>query len=354
MMEYMGNLKQSMNQSRLEAKDMSRADRADRIPEFASQTIERQTTTKQDFFELKQEVELLKEKMKLSMAPPVARDLKFGQPGNVDAFNRVDPKSFLPDGVGSELALLKNRSNNMALELDMLANSVRKLEDDRSGKVAMLERKLEDDLESFKIFKERVQIEVSMLKEKAKGNIKTLETMNSQIIPPLENSQVSETNEIAKQSKANIDQLTKMHESFKKEAVTNFTKIFEILSSGMKKRPALAGMTGKSAFLGAMGESLDRSGMKLSRAEGYEDIVSNMDAKLYEQEMQNKRSMLDQKKELVMRIDSIQNVLDDVAVKTQKLGRKAFTQRTSGAWRRKRRVRTKYTKSTWRRSGRGS
>jgi hypothetical protein len=158
MMEYVENLKQTVNHTQSLVNEKKAP-----LPEFGLSTMDKK-----------------RRKTARTRTPPTS-------PMNMSASNNRSeerlgelPRSYLADGVLGEVTAMKNKLNGMQHQLESVDKAVRKVTDEKMGRIAILEKKIDDDLESFKIFKERVQLEVDILKERNKNNMKTSQELEQQ------------------------------------------------------------------------------------------------------------------------------------------------------------------------------
>lgn len=245
------------------------------------------------------------------------------------------PKTYLADGMTSELASLKSKVSKMSVAIEALEKTTNKLTDERNAKFGQLEKKVSDDLDSLKLLKERIQIEVDLMKERAtqikassmlidQNNQSQMLTNQSHINLPKPEPAKEDASQNA-QNKQAIDTLTKVHENFKRETVLNLnqikatmTAITKRLGLGDKSQANADNPDPKEDHSKEAGNAKDphKPGDK-SKTPAVsmlldDEKLSKFEDRFYEHEIHVKKLIFDQNKKLIERIDLLSSTLDDM------------------------------------------
>lgn len=314
---YKEGLKKSVNESRM--RSSMEGDR-DRSAEMGNGSNSNNFVDRKDFDNLKKEINALKESMVKS---------KDGSGGGGPEFfkekeskkleNKLTdvPKAYLMDGMTTEVRDLKSRVNKAEMLIEGIEKLTNKLSDGKQSKMTELEKKVADDLESFKLFKERVQIEVDLLKERASHNLRS--SIQEGATNPLGAStfQPSGGPALKPDDYANqhsIDTLAKVHENFKRDTVLNLNKLNSLVAV-MQKRLGVMERTGGEGDDQPVRDSRIKdknSKDKSSLNPVDEDRINKFEERAYEQEVHFKKSIFELKKEMIERIDLINNAMEDM------------------------------------------
>lgn len=247
------------------------------------------------------------------------------------------PKTYLADGVTSELTSLKTKVSKMSLAIEALEKTTAKLTDERNTKFSQLEKKVSDDLDSLKLLKERVQIEVDLMKERAtqikassmlidQNNQSQMLINQSHLNQPKPPEPVKEDTSQHLQNKQAIDTLSKVHENFKRETVLNLnqikatmTAITKRLGLGEKNQANGEGPDSKedqnkdaSSSKPQPGKPGDKSKAPATPILLDDEKISKFEDRFYEHEIHVKKLIFDQNKKLIERIDLLSSTLDDM------------------------------------------
>src|SRR3990167_2687085 len=80
--------------------------------------------------------------------------------------NSSVPKGPIGESLASEVRNLKMKLDTSQLAIEELTKTVKKLTDDRHSKFQSLERKMQDEVETLQLFKDRLLMEIEVIKEK--------------------------------------------------------------------------------------------------------------------------------------------------------------------------------------------
>lgn len=153
---YIEGLKKSVNESRMR-KSMEVEGQNRSALEYKSMDDMQgpsRFAEKQDLETLRKEIDALKSSIKPGKESNSI--LKAVEGRTIEDRLTDVPKAYLVDGLTNELASLKGKMSKMQMTIESLEKTTDKLTDDRQTKMTNLEKKVSDDLESFKLFKERV------------------------------------------------------------------------------------------------------------------------------------------------------------------------------------------------------
>ena len=249
------------------------------------------------------------------------------------------PKTYLADGMTSELASLKSKVSKMSLAIEALEKTTGKLTDERNAKFSQLEKKVSDDLDSLKLLKERIQIEVDLMKERAtqikassllidQNNQSQMLANQSHINQPKPEAAKEEAS-LTAQNKQAIETLSKVHENFKRETVLNLnqikatmTAITKRLGLGDKNQANSENAEGKEEQNKETNSSNpkpqpqqkpgDKSKAPVTSMLLDDEKLSKFEDRFYEHEIHVKKLIFDQNKKLIERIDLLSSTLDDM------------------------------------------
>lgn len=313
---YIEGLKKSVNDSRM--RNSMEVDR-DKSAEIGNGSNTNNYVDKREFDSLRKEISAMKESIVKSKDPGSGGQF-FKERDNRKLEDKLTevPKNYLIDGLTSEVRELKSRLNKSELSLEAMEKLVNKLNDAKHNRIAEIEKKVADDLESFKLFKERVQIEVDLVKERASHNLKAsnfdggANQLHSSIIQPHHSSSPFKQDD--NPNHHSIDTLAKVHENFKRETVLNLNKLNSLVAV-MQKRLGVMERTGDAGDDPVRDSRIkDKTASKDKSSLGPvdEDRIARFEDRAYEQEIHFKKSIFELKKEMVERIDLINNALNDI------------------------------------------
>jgi hypothetical protein len=342
-LSYISDLKKSINESKSQNRSSMNHEQPHNQSAISAEDISK-LAEKREVEQLKREVEGLKESLmksavagaKQSAAPAVNKKDERG----VDRGLTEPPKAYLMDGVTNELTTLKSRFNSLLLEMEDLKKVTHKLTDDKSNKIALLERKVEEDLESFRLFKERVQIEVGSLKDRnAVMKNSAMVPGNSSVMDPHTTpGRAGQYNDEEAHSK--LETLTKIQENFRKDTILNLNKLNTAMTI-LGKKLGLSGLNMNSPnfdpneikeadnatspggptklstpeVAGSQKQGSGTENGKKDKDKQFamldDDRSTKLESRMYEQELAIKRMVFDHKKELMERIDILANTIDD-------------------------------------------
>lgn len=345
---YIEKIKNSVNDSKLNVSAQEGNNRSmmeykslDDIPGPADlQKMFADKAEKRELEHLKKELENLKENVRHSTTGGAYEN---GSNRKLeDRFTEI-PRAYLAEGVTTELSSLKNKVNKMQVTIEQLEKAVDKLSDEKNNRLSKLENKVTDDLESFKLLKDRVMIEVDLLKNRA-ASMKNSDNLDaSRNLPAYDRPQQptaqslykiesTEDKVIIQDHSEKIERLMKTQENFKKETAMAMSKVTNNMNMILKKLrldPNSNANTEKSdpsiaQNLNSKKENLASTGKakpavkSLSKAiaerddeeEGLEGVTflnSNdlvkIEDKIYDQEAILKKMIFDQRREMAERLE---------------------------------------------------
>ena len=333
---YMEEVKKNTNQSRVQRSlDVEPQNNPNHLA-MSMQDMEGPSrfAEKQDLDALKREINQLKENLtKSSKEPSPIGFFKEKESRQLEDKLTDVPRAYLADAITGEVANLKQKMSKMQVSLEAIEKTTNKLADDKHTKFTQLEKKVADDLESFRLFKERVQIEVDTLKERA-GNLKTSVAFHSaggEHSPERGgNPNASgfpaqgEESLVAAQNRE-ISNLSKIHDAFKKDTLLNLSKLNAFMNAVTKKlgiNSANANVTGSESVElndnpGPAKEKAvlkDRSfDTKKGGAGGLSaEEAGRIESKVREMEVELRRQTLEIKKDYLERFELVENSLKEM------------------------------------------
>lgn len=247
---YIEKIKNSVNDSKLNVSAQEGNNRSmmeykslDDIPGPADlQKMFADKAEKRELEHLKKELENLKENVRHSTAGGMDNN---GSTRKLeDRFTEI-PRAYLAEGVTTELSSLKNRVNKQQVSLEQLEKAVERLTDEKQSRLNTLENKVADDLESLRLLKDRVMIEVDLLKNRA-GSLRNSDNLDvSRQMPAYERPQPvaqslykiesTEDKAIIQDHSEKIERLLKTQENFKKETAMALSKATNNMNMILKK-----------------------------------------------------------------------------------------------------------------------
>ena len=167
-----------------------------------------------------------------------------------------------------------------------------------------------------------MQLEVDILKERNKNNLKNSQELDRSGLGQsrfqtggFEEGQLIEI-------KVNIDQLTKMHESFKKETVVGLNKVNSILGNLLKSGRVL-NTNGKDGNTKSSVSLLGNQHGNMNMMD--DDAFTFLEGRMSEQEKELRKAIGDNRKDLTDMINTANATVDDLKNKYNKLSMRPFT-----------------------------
>ena len=348
-MSYMENLKKSVNDSRVLRKSMIENDQSKDQNKSAvdyrsmdDMAGPSRFAEKTELENLKREINALKESM---TKPNKEKDQFYKDRENKMLEEKLTevPKAYLSDGITTELTNLKGKINKMTVTIEALEKTTEKLTDERNQKFSSLEKKVSDDLDSLKLLKDRIQIEVDLLKERASqikaSNLnaeaanQSFMLMNQSSLNPNKEGGKEDSAQVS-QNKVSIETLTKVHENFKRETVLNLNQIKSTMSAITKRLgindknlPSNVGETPENREEPTKEGGVQKPGQPGAKPPGKtnqitlldDEKLSQFEDKFYEHEMLMKKLLFEQKKELVEKFDILSSSFDDFKTRQSSL-----------------------------------
>ena len=173
--------------------------------------------------------------------------------------NASQPKGPIAESLSSEVRNLKLKLNTSQLAIEELTKTVKKLTDDRNSKFLNLERKMKDEVETLQLFKDRLLMEIEVIKEKM-SDLRSSHTGNMNVLPTMQRTEdglfipQGEELQAILQNKQHLETLTKIQENFKRETILNFSQVQSFLTVIAKKVGLSGVMPSNLQMVGTMNE----------------------------------------------------------------------------------------------------
>lgn len=323
---YMENLKKSVSEAKNKQKSLEMDPGTNNKSAVDYKSFEdmhgpSRFVEKNELENLKKELDKMKESMIKSSSGPIVDPMRESKNLEEKLLNNLPKSAYMTDGLTAKLASLESKEKENSIKIEALEKLTSKLADEKNYKMGQLEKKVSDDLESFKVFKERVQIEVDLLKERANQ----VSHLKSSGIGPNVTGEASQLGLPPSGTKAesglapggrseSIDAMMKIHDNFKRETILSINNLKETIGALSKK----AGLNDKKIN---NAEAEDRQVAVVDQKTRVldDEKMGQIEDRLYEQDLNLKKDLFNQKKELIERIELLNNVIEDIRSRQSKI-----------------------------------